>query len=77
MARIDAWEKYGVEKLEGLKAKAYLETLIAQGDRIIIQTLGLDNFGRTISEVWFRENSSWLTYSPSDRALDPKSCGKS
>ena len=56
LARIDAWEKTGSEKAQGLIAKTFVEKVMSLNSEILVQTLGLDAFGRVVSEVYVELN---------------------
>lgn len=53
-ARINAWEVKGEEKEKGLEAKAWLESVIPVGAKILIRTFPdeKEKFGRWLAEVW-------------------------
>lgn len=52
LSRIDAPEKRGAEKEEGLAALDWLTQQLNVGDQIILKTLEDDSFGRYIAEVF-------------------------
>lgn len=56
-ARIDAPEKRGTTKLEGLEALAWLKTKIVLGGTVYIRTNKDDSFGRYIAEIFVFEDS--------------------
>ncbi len=63
LARIDAPEVRGKDKAQGLVAKKWLEQKLQQHDRLTIQSLELDSFGRSIAEVWYWEGDCWVNLS--------------
>ncbi len=62
---IDAPERRGEEKVEGLKARDYLLTLIPPGSEVLIHTVKKGKYGRFLGTIWVRkmvdaENGTWL-----------------
>ena len=57
-SRIDAPEKRGVTKEEGLAALDFLKTQISEGDAIYIRTQKADSFGRYIAEIFVFEGDN-------------------
>ena len=55
-----AAEIRGEEKAQGMRAKEWVSKTLAQSDRITIQSLKLDSFGRAIAEVWYWNSDRWL-----------------
>ena len=54
-SRIDAPEKRGATKEEGLAALDFLKTQISAGDTVYIRTQKADSFGRYIAEIFVFE----------------------
>ncbi len=70
LARIDAFEVKGKEKEKGLEAKEWVEKTLIKYPNIIIQSLKLDSFGRSIAELWYWEEEQWINLN--DKLLDLK-----
>ena len=52
IARIDAWETRGEERVKGLEAKKYVESLMPVGTEVMVQTGKMKGkYGRYIGEV--------------------------
>lgn len=50
--RIDAPEIRGKEKVDGQKAKAFVEDVLNNCSQITLQSQKVDSFGRAIGEIW-------------------------
>lgn len=51
--RINTPEIKGVEREEGLKSKAYVESVIPVGTEVVIQSFKGDAFGRWLAEILY------------------------
>lgn len=51
LARIDAWEVRGEERVKGLEAKAFVKDLL-DGKEVFIDSQGTGKYGRWIAEVF-------------------------
>lgn len=59
---INTPEIRGDEREEGLKAKAFVESLIAPGDQVYIESYKDGGFGRYAAKVWYsNEESLWVS----------------
>ena len=59
LARIDAWETRGAEKVEGKVAKErVIELMGVHGFEILIHTITKDSFGRWLAEVWLADGKN-------------------
>ena len=63
LARIDAPEMRGEEKAQGEIAKKWVEETLRKCDRLTMQSIQLDSFGRSIAEVWYWDKESWINLS--------------
>lgn len=63
LARVDCKEIRGADKEEGLKAKQWVEQILAQSDRLTMQSIKLDSWGRSIAEVWYWSKDGWINLS--------------
>ena len=52
LARIDAPEVRGEEKVAGKAASRYLETMLREGDEVRVRTAKTGKYGRYIAEIW-------------------------
>ena len=60
LARINAPEVRGAEREAGLLAKAWLQSKLAVGDKILIRTSKSDSFGRYIAEIFIQDGEELL-----------------
>ena len=51
LARIDAWEVRGKERVRGLMAKERVEALLPPGTKVVVQSRKTGKYGRWIGEV--------------------------
>jgi len=57
LARVDAWEVRGEERVKGLKAKEFVEDVIPVGTRVTVRTEKTGKYGRYIAEVIYMPKS--------------------
>jgi micrococcal nuclease len=63
LARIDAPEIRGAEKIAGRAATDWLKSKVEVGDEVIINTTKADGFGRYIAEVFVLDGDSYINIS--------------
>lgn len=60
LAGLDAPEKRGSEREEGLAVAQYLHDFLEDSDALMIKTQKTGKYGRYIAEIWVEKNGEWI-----------------